>query len=94
MSESGVLHLEGGGRIRFFDEGALLFDPVTWATHVLNEDAAALARAICDRPGRVSHSEAVAIARDELGWDVDDPSVLQTLRILVDAAFVRPDGDD
>lgn len=80
----------GEGRLRFFADGALLFAPGTWATHVLNEDAARLARAITGLDVPVPFDRAVAIARDELGWEAEDPAVLQTLRIFVDAQLVHP----
>jgi PqqD family protein of HPr-rel-A system len=82
-----------GRLVRLGDEAAL-FDPGTWSTHVLNEDAAELAVLILDRlPRPASYDEAMRLASDELGWDPSHMAAQQTLLGFVDAGLVQPPPD-
>lgn len=40
--------MQGIARIRSFDDGAAVFDPVTWQTHILSLDGLALLRELLE----------------------------------------------
>lgn len=83
------------GDFRPLDDGAVLFDPVSWETHILNPPAAALVELIFEQFRHTAPDEAAAhtVAGRVLEWDTASPSFQQTLQVLIAARLVRAAGD-
>lgn len=69
---------------RRLGDGAVVFDPHTWQTHVLPPAAAAIADLIDElaAEGTVSRARVRAALRDELDLDADTPTIAELLRSL------------
>lgn len=77
---------------RRLGEGAAVFDPRTWQSHILTPAATIVVEALLERGEGASLplSEARACLREELGVDPDSPDYAQMLAMLVDIGVVRP----
>jgi hypothetical protein len=79
------------------DDAAALFDPITWQTHLLNPEAAALVALLLERfpTARPDLGDVQKLARSDMGWDVQSPAFLQTTAVLQEAGLIgRSNHDD
>ena len=75
-------------------DGSMLFDPVSWETHLLNPSATTLAEAIFERFSETRPSVEIVeeMVRDEFNWDAASPSFVQTMHVLCNAQLVAADS--
>ncbi len=79
-----LLLLESKPLLRRLDDAAVVFDTVTWQTHLLPPAAAVVADLVDElsESGPVTIGRISAAVRDELALDPDRPEMRELLRML------------
>lgn len=82
-------HEPAGVLVRRLGEGAVVFDPRDWQTHILTPEAYALAEWLMEfQSGGQAGFRAAFIA--EFGLDPDTPEIQESLRMLAEIGIFRP----
>ncbi len=69
---------------RKLGDGAVVFDPESWLTHILTPSAAIIFEALAElaEAGPVTYSQALHLLQADLEVDTDTPKMQQVLRSL------------
>ncbi len=86
-----MLALEEGAKLKPFDRELLVFNPVSWETHLLNEGGALVVAMLADGPQtveQIQHAYRLALPDDE-SRNSCDAAVVSLLSQLSDLGLIR-----